>query len=108
MTVDRIFFGYMALAGLAAGAILVAAPEAQGFFIKPYFWVVLAIMLFDVAAYLLQRNAPGTMLTMTKPMPKPTAPIRSSDRMAKSSAQIPTQTSVSSCSGKVISTRIDR
>ena len=65
MTVDRIFFGYMALAGLVAGAILVAAPAAQGFFIKPYFWVVLAIMLFDVAAYLHARNAPGTMLTMS-------------------------------------------
>jgi len=64
MTIDRIFFGYMALTGAAAGALLVAAPRAQDFLIKPYFWVVLAIVLFDVGAYLRGRNAPGTMLSM--------------------------------------------
>jgi hypothetical protein len=64
MTVDRIFLGYMVLAGVAAGAILVAAPGAQDFFIKPYFWVLLAIVLFDVGVYLQTRNTPATMLTM--------------------------------------------
>jgi len=64
MTIDRIFFGYMALAGVAAGAILVAAPRAQDFFIKPYFWVLIAIVLFDVRVYLHGRSAPRTMLTM--------------------------------------------
>jgi hypothetical protein len=65
MTQDRLFFGYMALVGVAAGVILVAAPRAQEFFIKPYFWIVLAIVAFDVGAYALGRNAPGTMLTMS-------------------------------------------
>ena len=51
MTIDRLFFGYMTLVGAAAGALLVAAPRAQDFLIKPYFWVVLAIVLFDVAAF---------------------------------------------------------
>lgn len=64
MRLDRIFFGYMALAGAAAGALLVAAPQVQDFVIKPYFWILLAVGLFDVAAYLRGRNAPGTMLTM--------------------------------------------
>ena len=64
MTIDRLFFGYMTLVGAAAGALLVAAPRAQDFLIKPYFWVVLAIVLFDVGAYLQGRNAAGTMLTM--------------------------------------------
>ena len=36
MTVDRIFFIYMVLVGIAAGAILVAAPQVQDFVIKPY------------------------------------------------------------------------
>jgi hypothetical protein len=64
MTIDRLFFVFMALAGAAAGAILVAVPQAQDFWIKPYFWIVLAIVLFDLAAYARGRNAPGTMLAM--------------------------------------------
>ena len=64
MTLDRIFFGYMALAGALSGALLVAAPQLQNFWIKPYFWVVLAVVLFDLGVYLIRRNAPGTMLSM--------------------------------------------
>ena len=41
MTVDRIFFVYMVLVGIAAGAILVAAPQVQNFAVKPYFWVLI-------------------------------------------------------------------
>ena len=65
MTIDRVFFGYMALVGVLIGALLVAAPGVGDFFIKPYFWVLLAIVLFDVGVYLRGRNAPGTMLTMS-------------------------------------------
>jgi hypothetical protein len=64
MTIDRIFFGYMTLVGIVAGAILVAIPGAQDFWIKPYFWVLLAVVLFDGGAYLRGGNAPGTMLSM--------------------------------------------
>jgi hypothetical protein len=64
MTMDRIFYGYMALVGAAAGALLAAAPQAQNFVIKPYFWILIAVALFDAAAYLRGRNAPGTMLAM--------------------------------------------
>ena len=46
MTIDRLFYGYMALIGAAAGALLIA------------------VALFDLAAYLRARNAPGTMLAM--------------------------------------------
>ena len=46
MALNKIFFVYMALAGAAAGAILVAAPHVQDFVIKPYFWVLIAVGLF--------------------------------------------------------------
>jgi hypothetical protein len=64
MTIDRIFFGYMAVVGIATGVILVAAPSAQDFLIKPYFWVLIAVAAFDVGTYLHGKNAPGTMTTM--------------------------------------------
>ena len=64
MTIDRIFFGYMAVVGIAIGAIVVAVPRVQDFVIKPYFWVLIAVALFDVATYLHAKNAPGTMITM--------------------------------------------
>ncbi|HKA80997.1 MAG TPA: hypothetical protein VKD43_13240, partial [Xanthobacteraceae bacterium] len=49
---------------IAIGAILVAVPRVQDFVIKPYFWVLIAVALFDVATYLYAKNAPGTMITM--------------------------------------------
>lgn len=64
MTIDRIFFGYMVIVGAAVGAILVVAPRVQDFAIKPYFWVLIAVGLFDGGIYLLGRTAPGQMLTM--------------------------------------------
>jgi hypothetical protein len=64
MTIDRLFFGYMALVGAATGAILVAAPPVQDFIIAPYFWILIAVGLFDAGVYLLRRSAPWTMLTM--------------------------------------------
>jgi hypothetical protein len=53
----------MTLIGSAAGAILVAAPRAQDFVIKPYFWILIAVAVFDGLIYL--RRATGTAaLTM--------------------------------------------
>jgi hypothetical protein len=64
MTLDRVFYLYMALIGAAAGALLTAVPRLQDFVIKPYFWILVAVALFDAAAYLRGQNAPGTMLAM--------------------------------------------
>jgi hypothetical protein len=64
MTVDRVFLVYMVLVGVAVGALLVAVPHVQNFVIKPYFWILIAVALFDGGNYLLGRTAPGQMLTM--------------------------------------------
>jgi hypothetical protein len=64
VTVDRIFFVFMVLVGIAAGAILVAVPQAQNFAIKPYFWILIAVGLFDGGLYLSGRTTPGQMLSM--------------------------------------------
>ena len=54
MTIDRLFFGYMALVGALTGAILVAVPRAGESWFKPYFWVLLAVAVFEGATFLLQ------------------------------------------------------
>jgi hypothetical protein len=68
MTIDKIFYGYMTLVGIAVGAILVAAPQDYDFLIKPYFWVLIAVLLFDCGAYLLSRQSPWTVLSMNARM----------------------------------------
>ena len=55
MTIDRIFFAYIALVGAAVGVTLVVAPHVQNFAIKPYFWILIAVGLFDGGVYLLGR-----------------------------------------------------
>jgi hypothetical protein len=62
VTIDRMFFGYMAVVGISAGAILVALPSAGDSWFKPYFWVLLAVALFDGVALL--RRQPGTALSI--------------------------------------------
>ncbi len=61
MTIDRIFFGYIALVGAAVGVTLIIAPQVQNFAVKPYFWVLIAVGLFDGGIYLLGRTSPLTM-----------------------------------------------
>ncbi|MDB5598380.1 MAG: hypothetical protein JWN71_424 [Xanthobacteraceae bacterium] len=64
MTVNRLFVGYMVLVGLLIGGILVAAPQLGDFWIKPYFWVLIAAFLFDGAVVVLGYNAAGMRLAM--------------------------------------------
>lgn len=64
MTIDRVYFAFMTLVGAAAGAALAIAPWLQDVVVKPYFWVLIAVGLFDAGAFLLRRNAPWAMLTM--------------------------------------------
>jgi hypothetical protein len=65
MTTDKVFFAYMAVIGSTVGAVLVLAPAVGDFWLKPYFWVVIAVVLFDGATYLRGRSKSGaTMLSM--------------------------------------------
>jgi hypothetical protein len=62
--INRFFLGFMSVAGLAAGAALVAKPELRDFRISPYFWLLIAMALFEFAAFARGRGAPGTMIAM--------------------------------------------
>jgi hypothetical protein len=63
MTMDRIFLAFMAVAGIVVGAILVIEPESRNYRIAPYFWVLIAMVVFELAAYARGRGAPGTMIS---------------------------------------------
>jgi hypothetical protein len=64
MTMRNAFFAYMALVGLVSGILIVATPQVTEFWIKPYFWVLLAVAVFDGAVLLGARSRPWTMMPM--------------------------------------------
>ena len=64
MTIDRIFLAFMAVCGVAAGGILIAAPESRDLRVTPYFWMLIAMALFELAAFARGRGAPGTVISI--------------------------------------------
>jgi len=54
----------MALAGLASGAVVVMARRVMEFWLKPYFWVLIAVALFDIAVLIENRGRADAMLPM--------------------------------------------
>jgi hypothetical protein len=64
MSIDRIFLAFMVVCGIAAGAILIAAPESRDLRVTPYFWMIIAMALFEFANYARTRGAPGTVISI--------------------------------------------
>jgi hypothetical protein len=61
---SRIFLVYAAAVGAASGVVLVMVPQAAEASVRPYFWILIALLLFDAVAFLRRRGEPGTMITM--------------------------------------------
>jgi uncharacterized membrane protein HdeD (DUF308 family) len=64
MSIRTIFFAYMGVVGLAAGAIIVAFPNVTEHWLKPYFWILIAVGIFDGTLFLIHRSGPMNMLAM--------------------------------------------
>jgi hypothetical protein len=64
MTIDRIFLIVMAGVGIAIGSVLVVMPDSREFRLPPYFWVLIAMAIFEGLAFARGRGAPGTTLSM--------------------------------------------
>ena len=60
MTIDRLFIAFMTVCGLATAGILVFFPQSREFGIAPYFWVLIAMAIFEGVAFACNRGAPGT------------------------------------------------
>ena len=54
----------MAVVGILTGTILVAVPSAGDGWFKPYFWVLIAVALFDGSAAVYRQSQPGAPLAM--------------------------------------------
>ena len=51
MSVARSFFAFAALVGVASGSILVLVPKSRDIGIEPYFWVLMAFLLFEAMLF---------------------------------------------------------
>lgn len=51
MPLYQIYYFYMAVVGIVSGLIMVRSPEVASYIIKPYFWVLIAVAVFDIACY---------------------------------------------------------
>ena len=63
MTTDHIFLGFMGAVGTAAGATLIAMPETRDLRVPPYFWVLIAMVLFEVTLFAFWRGVTGRMVS---------------------------------------------
>ncbi|MCW5692369.1 MAG: hypothetical protein KIT48_08395 [Pseudolabrys sp.] len=62
--IDWIFFGFCLVTGIAAGVISVMVPESGTMAVSPYFWVLIAVALFETVAIYLRGFEYGPPLTM--------------------------------------------
>lgn len=65
MPVERYFFAMIFAAGIVIGIVLVAKPQAAEASIPPYLWLLACMLIFETAAFLRSRGAPGTMIGMS-------------------------------------------
>jgi hypothetical protein len=64
MTIDRIFIVFMALCGLILAGLVLLFPHSRDIGIPPYFWVLIPMAIFEVAAFARSRGAPGSVIAM--------------------------------------------
>jgi hypothetical protein len=61
---DHIFLVFMAVCGVVAGGILVAAPQSAKFMVPPYFWLLIAMLVFEGIAHWRIGGNLGSLISM--------------------------------------------
>jgi hypothetical protein len=64
LTINHVFLAFMTVTGAAVGIVLVMAPQIRDFRVSPYFWVLIAMAMFELAAFARGRGEPGTVVAM--------------------------------------------
>jgi hypothetical protein len=62
MTIDRIFMIFMASCGLILAGLVLLFPQSRDIGIPPYFWVLIPMAIFEVAAF--ARTRGGSAIAM--------------------------------------------
>jgi hypothetical protein len=66
MTIDRAFFIFSGILGLTIGAVLVFVPASRTIGFGPFFWVLIAIALFEAIAVYLRGFDKGPLQMQTR------------------------------------------
>jgi hypothetical protein len=64
VTTDRVFLVFAIFVGIASGGIIVLVPQSRNIGLQPYFWVLIAIALFELVAFLRRGGAGGPPISM--------------------------------------------
>jgi hypothetical protein len=64
ITINHLFLAFMTAVGAAVGIMLVVAPQMRDYKVSPYFWVLIAMAVFELLAFARGRGAPGTVVAM--------------------------------------------
>jgi hypothetical protein len=64
MSTARIFLAFAVLVGVASGGILVLVPKSRDMGIEPYFWVLLAFVLFEAVLFAQRGTASSPPISM--------------------------------------------
>ncbi|MFA6268018.1 MAG: hypothetical protein WC670_20155 [Pseudolabrys sp.] len=62
--IDWIFFAFCLACGLAAGAVTILVPQSNMMAVSPYFWVLIAVALFETVVIFLRGFDRGPPLSM--------------------------------------------
>jgi hypothetical protein len=63
-TINKLFLVFTAAVGLVIGLVLIQKPEARDFAVSPFFWVLLAMAVFELAAFARGQGALGSAIRM--------------------------------------------
>jgi hypothetical protein len=64
VTTDRIFLVFATIVGIASGGVIVLVPQSRNIGLQPYFWVLIAIALFELVAFLRRGGQGGPPISM--------------------------------------------
>ncbi len=64
MTIERLFLVFALAVGLAVGGAIVLVPASRTFSLPPYFWVLIAFVVFEGIAFAMRGSAAGPPVTM--------------------------------------------
>lgn len=64
MKLNHIVIVFMIVCGAVAGGIQIVAPQAAQFMLPPFFWLLMAMLVFEGITHWRLGGAPGSLISM--------------------------------------------